>query len=139
MTTTYVSDYAILENLIEEARAEGSAKTYIDDVLVEYWQGEFRFWRRGEDFFAHSLEEALELLPQVEELAAARIWEEQKWERETREHLHRLEREAVEGFLATGEWNWDINYSDIYKDLYGVRPRNSNEYYLELYREGYYS
>lgn len=139
MTTNYISTYAALENLVEEARFDGFSKSVIDDVFVEYMDGEFRFYDRGEYFFAHSLEEAFDLLPQVEALALERVEAEREWEHKTWEYLRSLEREAVEGFLATGEWNWDINYSDIYKDLYGVRPRNSNEYYLELYREGYYS
>lgn len=60
-------------------------------------------------------ETAVDNIKTVEE--AVEWWEEEeRWERETREWLRNHSGNPADP-------NYDINYSDIYKDLYGFRPR----------------
>lgn len=143
MTTTYVSTYVELENLVAEAMADGKksggfeyghAEGSIDGCFVEARTmcgklDHIVIYYKGEEFFAYTVDEAETLVNS----AACKYAERLEWEMNAREWLREAEAAAVANYRNLGEWFFPENYSDIYKDVYGHRPRFDNAELLACY------
>lgn len=130
----FITAYSEVEKLLARVDKYGDAKGEIGECFVEAhtYNGEIDIvfvYYRGEEFIARNVEDVADIIANAEKHFA----EAREWENNARAWLREMEADAVARYRQTGEWDFGETYSDLYKDVYGVRPRYRNEDLLEIY------
>lgn len=131
----FITAYCEVEKLLARADKYGDIKGEVGRCFLDahtYNGGEVDIifiYYRGEEFYAHSVEDAADIIANAE----AHFAEARAWRKDAVKMLREMEAATVAHYRATGEWVFEENYSDLFKDVYGFRPRYRNEDLLEIY------